>query len=105
MLVLTTMIGKFTSQFDSKGEEVKQSDKSLGEFPTSIGALGNNEKYDPPKPGERLTKMFRKQMKCYCAKCNRGKGFWGWHEEKSYDDNYITKSCDNSRKRENSGTP
>ena len=78
-LVLTTVIGKLTRQHDSKGD-VKQSDKSLGNFPPYIVASGNNKKYDPPKPGEPLTKMFGKQMKYFCIKCNRGKGFWGWHE-------------------------
>ena len=48
MLALTTVIGKLTRQLDSKGD-VKQSDKHLGNSPPSIGASGNNEKYDPPK--------------------------------------------------------
>ena len=48
--------------------------------------------------------MFVKQMKFYCGKCNRGKCFWGWHEEKSHDDNYVPKPRDNARKRKNSGT-
>ena len=59
MLALTMVIGKLTRQLDSKGY-VKQSDKPLGDFPPSIGASGNNEKYDPPKPGEPLTKTFGK---------------------------------------------
>ena len=42
-------------------------------------------------------------MKYYCSKCNRGKGFWSWHKEKSHDDNYVPKPRDNARKRENSG--
>ena len=75
MLDLTTVIGKLTRQLDPKGD-VKQSDKSFGNFPPSIGASGNNKKYNPPKPGEPLTKMFGKQMKYYCSKFNRGKGFW-----------------------------
>ena len=43
-------------------------------------------------------------MKYYCSKCNRGKGFWGWHEQKNQDDNYVPKPRDSSRKRENGGT-
>ena len=57
MLDVTTVIGKLTIQLDSKGY-VKQSDKPLGDFLLPIGASGNNEKYNPPKPGEPLTKMF-----------------------------------------------
>ena len=95
---------ELTRQLDSKGY-IKKSDKPLGNSPPSIGASGNNEKYDPPKPGEPLTKIFGKQMKYYCGKCNRGKGFWGWHEEKSHDNNYVPKPRDNVSKRENSGTP
>ena len=49
--------------------------------------------------------MFEKQLKTYCGKCNRGKGFWGWHEEKSHDNNCVLKPRDNARKRKNSGTP
>ena len=49
MLALTIVIGKLTRQLDSKGD-VKQSDKPLGDFPPSIGASGNNKKYDPLKP-------------------------------------------------------
>ena len=59
MLALTTVIGKITRQLDSKGD-LKQSDKHLGNFPPPIGSSGNNEKYDPPKPGELLTKLFVK---------------------------------------------
>ena len=103
MLSLITMIGKLTRKLDLKGD-VKQSDKSLGNFPPSIGASDNNEKCDPPKHGEPLTKMFGKQMKYYCNKCNKGKGFWDWHEEKSHDDNNVPKLKDNARKHENSGT-
>ena len=76
MLALTTVIGKITRQLDSK-VDVKQSDKSLGNFPLSTGASGNNKKYDPPKPGKPLTNIFGKQMKYYCSKYNRGKVFWG----------------------------
>ena len=63
-------------------------------------ASGNNEKYNAPKPGE----PFRKQLKTYCGKCNKFKGFWGWHEEKNHDNNYVPKQRDNVRKQENSGT-
>ena len=104
MLALTTVIGKLTRQLDSKGN-VKQSNKYFGNSTPSIVASGNNEKYDPPKPGEPLTKMFGKQMKSYRGKWNRGKGFWGWHEGKSHADNYVPKPRDNARKRKNSGTP
>ena len=104
MLALTTVIGNLKIQLDSKGN-VKQSNKSFGNSTPSIVASGNNEKYDPPKPGETLTEMFEKQMKSYCGKCNRGKGFWGWHEEKNHDNNYVPKPRDNARKCENSGTP
>ena len=90
ILALTTVIEKLTRQLDSKGD-VKQSDKPLGNYPLSVGVSCNNEKYYPPKPGEPLIKMFGKQMKCYCGKCNRRKGFWGWHDEKSHDDNYVPK--------------
>ena len=48
--------------------------------------------------------MFGKQLKNYCVKCNRGKGFWGWHDEKNHDEDYIPKTRDNARKHENSGT-
>ena len=88
MLALEKVIGKLTIQLDSKGY-VKQSDKPLGNPPPSIGASGNNKKYDQLKPGEPLMKMFVKQMKYYCSKYNRGKGFWGWHEEKSHENNYV----------------
>ena len=76
MLALTTVIGNLTRNLDSKGN-VKQSNISFGNSTPSIVASGNNEKYDPPKPGKPLTKIFGKQMKSYCGKCNRGKGFWG----------------------------
>ena len=49
--------------------------------------------------------MFGKQMKYYSSKCNRVKGFLGWHEEKDHDNNYVPKPRDKSRKRENGGTP
>ena len=57
-----------------------------------------------PKRGETITKMFRKQLKTYCRKCNRGKGFWGCHEEKNHDENYVLQPRDNARKHKNSGT-
>ena len=76
MLDLTTVIGNLTRQLDSKGD-VKQSNKYFGNSTPSIVTSGNNEKYDPPKPGELLTNIFGKQMKTYCGKCNRGKVFWG----------------------------
>ena len=44
-------------------------------------------------------------MKYYSIKFNRGKGFWGWHEEKNHDNNYVPKPRDNSQKREHGGTP
>ena len=44
-------------------------------------------------------------MKTYCGKYNRGKGFWGWHEDKNHNDNYVPKPPFNARKYENSGTP
>ena len=50
MLALTTVIGDLTRQLDSKGN-VKQSNKSFVNSTPSIVALGNNEKYNPPKPG------------------------------------------------------
>ena len=52
-----------------------------------------------------MTKMFGKQLRTYCGKCNRGKGFWGWHEEKNHDDNYVPKPRYNARKHKNSRTP
>ena len=104
MLALTMSIGNLTRQIDSKGN-VKQSNKYFGNSTPSIVASDKNEKYDPQKPGEPLTKMFRKHMKAYCGKCNRGKGFWGWHEEKSHDNNYVPKPRDSASKRENSRTP
>ena len=104
MLALTTVIGNLTRQLDSKGN-VKQSNKYFGNSTPSIVASGSNKKYDPPNLGEPLTKMFKKQMKYYCGKFNGGKGFWGWHEEKSHEDNYVPKPQDNTRKRENSRTP
>ena len=86
MLALTLVIAKLTKQLNLKGD-VQKLDKSRGNFPPSIGASGNNERDNPTKPGETLTKVFVKQMKYYCSKCNRGKVFWGWHEDKSHDDN------------------
>ena len=59
MWPLTTVIGELIRQLNSKGD-VKQSYKTLGNFPPSTGASGNNEKYNPPKPGEPLTKMLGK---------------------------------------------
>ena len=103
MLAPKTVSENLTRQLNSKGN-VKQSNKSIPNSTPSIVVSGNNKNYDPPKSGELLTKMFVKQMKSYCGKCNRGKGFWGWHEEKSHDDNYVPKPRDNTRKRENSGT-
>ena len=79
LLTLTTVIGKLTRKIDSK-VDVKQSDKPLGNFSPSIGSSSNNKKYDPQKPGELLTKMFRKKMKYYCSKWIIEKGFWSWHE-------------------------
>ena len=49
--------------------------------------------------------MLVKQLRTYCGKCNRGKGFWGCHEENNHDDNYVPKPRDNARKNKNSGTP
>ena len=49
--------------------------------------------------------MFRRQLKTYFGKCNKGKGFWGWHEEKKHDDIYVPKQKYNARKHENSRTP
>ena len=49
--------------------------------------------------------MSRIQLKNYCGKCNRGKGFWGWHEKKNHNENYVPKKRDNARKHKNSGTP
>ena len=43
-------------------------------------------------------------MKYYCSKCNKGKGFWDWHEEKNHDNNYVPKSRENSRKCEKGGS-
>ena len=40
-------------------------------------------------------------MKIYCGKCNREKGFWVWHDEKSHNDNYVPKPRDNTCKLEN----
>ena len=48
--------------------------------------------------------MFGKQLKTYCSTCNRGKGVWGWHEEKNHNDNYVPKPQDNACKYENSRT-
>ena len=74
MLAITTVIGSLTRQLDSKGN-VKKSNKYFGNATPTIVASGNNEKYDPPKSGEPLTKMFGKKLKTYCGKYNRGKGF------------------------------
>ena len=49
--------------------------------------------------------FFGKQLKTYCGKCNKGKGFWGWHEENNHDDNYVPKQRDNARTHKNSRTP
>ena len=104
MLALTTFIRNLTNQLYSK-VTTKQFNKSFGNSNPSTIVSGNNEKYDAPKPGESLTKMFRKQLKTYCGKCNKGKGLWGWHEEKNHHENYVPKQRDNARKHENSGTP
>ena len=104
ILALTMVIGILTKQLDSKGT-TKQFNKPFGNTNPSTVASGNNEKYDAPKPGETLKKMIRKQLKTYCGKCNKGKGFWGWHEEKNHDDKYVPKQRDNARKHKNSGTP
>ena len=104
MLALTTFIRNLTNQLYSK-VTTKQFNKSVVNSNSSTVASGKNEKYDAPKPGERFTKMFRKQLKTYCGKCNKGKGFWGWHEEKNHDGNYVPKQQDNARKHENRETP
>ena len=49
--------------------------------------------------------MVGKQLRTYCGKCNRGNGFWGWHEEKNHNDNYVSKQRDNERKHENIRNP
>ena len=49
--------------------------------------------------------MFGKQLKTYCGKCNKGEGFWGWHEEKNHNDNYVPKQRDNAHKHKNSRIP
>ena len=49
--------------------------------------------------------MFGKQLKTYYGKCNKGKGFWGWYEEKNHDNNYVPTQRYNARKHESSGTP
>ena len=103
ILPLTTVIGNLTKQMDSKGS-IKKSNKSFGNSTPSIVAPGNNETWDAPKPGESRTKMVGKQLRTYCGKCNRGKGFWGWHDEKNHIDNYVPKAPYNARKHENSGT-
>ena len=76
MLALTTVIGNLTRQLDSNGN-IKQSNKYFVKSTSSIVAPGNNETWDAPKPGESRTKMVGKQLRTYCSKCNRGKGFWG----------------------------
>ena len=73
MLSLTTVIGNLTKQLDSK-VTTKQFNKPFGNSNPSTVASGNNEKYDAPKPGEPIKKMFGKQLKNYCGKCNKGKG-------------------------------
>ena len=57
MLAPTMVIGNLTRQLDAKGD-VKQSNKYFGDSTPAIVASSNNKKYDPPKPGELLTKMF-----------------------------------------------
>ena len=104
ILALTTVIGNLTRQLDSKAN-MKQSNKSFGNSTPSIVASGNNEKCNAQKPGEPITKMLGKQLKTYCSKCNRGKDFWGWHQEKNHDENYVPKPRDNTHKHKNSGTP
>ena len=47
--------------------------------------------------------MVGKQLRTYCGKCNRGKGFWGWHDEKNHIGNYVPKAPYNARKHKNSG--
>ena len=56
---LTTVIGNLKTKLDSKGD-VKKSNRSFGNFRPSIGATGNNEKYNPPKPGKPPTRIFGK---------------------------------------------
>ena len=73
ILALTTVIENLTRKLDSKGT-VKQPDKYFGNSTPSIVASDNGEKYDPSKHGKLLTKMFGKQLKTYCGKCNKGKG-------------------------------
>ena len=60
MFSLTPVIGKITRKIDLKGD-VKKLDKPLGHLPPPIGASGNNKKYNSPKTGEPLTKMFGKR--------------------------------------------
>ena len=88
MMVLTTVIGNLTRQLDSKGT-TKQSNIFFGNSNPSTAASSNNENYVAPKPGESFTKMFRKQLKTYCSKYNKGKGFWGWQEDNNHDDNCV----------------
>ena len=76
MLALTMVIENLTKRLDSKGT-TKQFNKSFGNSNASTVPSGNIEKYDAPKPGEYFTKMFGKQLKTYCGKCNKGKGFCG----------------------------
>ena len=104
MLALTKVIGNLTSKLDSKGS-IKQSNRSFGNSTPSIVTPGNNEIWDAPKLGESRTKMVNKQLRTYCGKCNRRKGFWGWHKDKNHDDNYVPKPPYNARKHENSETP
>ena len=48
-------------QLDLK-RNVKQSNKPFGNFTPCIVASGQNEKYNPPKPGEPLTVFFQKTV-------------------------------------------
>ena len=59
MLAPTMVIGNLTRQLDAK-EDVKQSNKYFGDSTPSVVVPGNNEKYNPPKPGELLTNVFGK---------------------------------------------
>ena len=49
MTALTRVIGNLTRQLDSKGN-VKQSNKTFGNFTPSIVVSGNNKKYNPRNP-------------------------------------------------------
>ena len=61
MMALTTVVGNLTRQLDSK-LNIKQSNKSFGNFTPFIVPPGNNKKWDAPKPGESRTKMVRKKV-------------------------------------------